>query len=263
MKLQAEQVGHRFTHGGTSVTALETIDLTIEESELVSIVGPSGCGKSTFLNLVAGFLTPTHGRLLLDRQGIDGPGADRGVVFQEHALFPWMTVERNVGYGLRVRGVPREEQRQAIAKYLSLVGLTRFAGTYPKALSGGMKQRVALARALVNEPKMILMDEPFAALDAQTRRVLQDELIRIWQQTRVTILFVTHNIEEAVLLSDRIYVMTACPGRIKTCVSVDLPRPRNDTDPAFVLYKQRIGDMLKGEIEQALIASGDMVGHQQ
>ncbi|MGG5807833.1 ABC transporter ATP-binding protein [Falsiroseomonas sp. CW058] len=236
--------------GGT--VALEDIDLTVREGEFVSIVGPSGCGKSSFLNLVAGFLQPSRGTLLLDGAPIRAPGADRGVVFQEHALFPWMTVERNIGYGPRTNGLPRAEIDRRVSELLELIGLTRFAKSWPKQLSGGMKQRVAIARALANRPKMLLMDEPFAALDAQTRRFLQDELLRIWARTGTTVLFITHSIDEAVLLSDRIAVMTARPGRIKETIEVSLPRPRDENTEDFVAMRRRVAAALHNEVERSL-----------
>lgn len=238
--------------GAAGTVALESIDLTVREAEFVSLVGPSGCGKSSFLNLVAGFLAPTRGTLLLDGAPIRGPGADRGVVFQDHALFPWMTVEKNIGYGPRVNGVPKAEVDRRVGELLDLIGLTRFASAWPKQLSGGMKQRVAIARALANRPKMLLMDEPFAALDAQTRRFLQDELLRIWDRTDTTILFITHSIDEAVLLSNRIAVMTARPGRIKEVVEVDLPRPRDENSVSFLETRRHVAEALRQEIQQSL-----------
>jgi NitT/TauT family transport system ATP-binding protein len=198
--------------------------------------------------LTAGFAKPTAGSLLLDGRSILGPGADRGVVFQEHALFPWMTVSQNIGYGPKTNGVSPKDTRDRVNELLDLVGLTNFAGAWPKALSGGMKQRVAIARALANRPRMLLMDEPFAALDAQTRRFLQDELLRIWERTQTTILFITHGIEEAVLLADRVVVMTARPGRIKEIISVALPRPRNENEPAFLEVRRRVAESLQTEI---------------
>jgi NitT/TauT family transport system ATP-binding protein len=247
--LVAEGLHLRYGVNTHATIALENINLEIQDSELVTIVGPSGCGKSSFLNLAAGFAMPTEGKLLLDGQPIVGPGADRGVVFQEHALFPWMTVLQNVGYGPKTNGVPAKEIADRVRELLELVGLTSFAQAWPKALSGGMKQRVAIARALANRPRMLLMDEPFAALDAQTRRFLQDELLRIWERTRTTILFITHGIEEAVLLADRVVVMTARPGRIKEIIPVNLPRPRNENEPAFLEVRRRVAESLQAEIK--------------
>jgi len=253
MELVSRDVWLEYGAGrGNSTVALEDINLTVREGEFVTIVGPSGCGKSSFLNLVAGFLTPTRGTLLLDGAPIRGPGADRGFVFQEHALFPWMTVERNIGYGPRTNGQPKAEVERRVADLLELVGLQRFAKAWPKQLSGGMKQRVAIARALANGPTMLLMDEPFAALDAQTRRFLQDELLRIWSRTGTTILFITHSIDEAVLLSDRIAVMTARPGRIKEIIEPELPRPRDENSIAFVETRRRVAAALHNEVAESL-----------
>jgi NitT/TauT family transport system ATP-binding protein len=249
MELVSRSVWLEYGKGGT--VALQDIDLTVREGEFVTIVGPSGCGKSSFLNLVAGFLTPTRGDLLLDGTAIRGPGPDRGVVFQEHALFPWMSVERNIGYGPRTAGLPKAEVDRRVTELLELIGLTRFAKAWPKQLSGGMKQRVAIARALANRPKMLLMDEPFAALDAQTRRFLQDELLRIWSRTGTTVVFITHSIDEAVLLSDRVVVMTARPGRIKDVIEVDLPRPRDENSEAYVAMRRRVAQSLQHELAQS------------
>jgi len=258
--LSARSVWREFETEGQPVLALQDISLDVGESEFVTIVGPSGCGKSTFLNITAGFLVPSRGELYLDDVPITGPGADRGMVFQEHALFPWMTVYHNIEYGLRIQRLAKPERQQRVAHYLNLIGLENFAHFFPKDLSGGMKQRVAIARALACKPKMLLMDEPFAALDAQTRRFLQDELVRIWDETKTTILFITHNIDEALLLSDRVVVMTSRPGRIKECIKVDMARPRVETDRRFIDYKIVITDLLKGEIAEALRQSGELPG---
>ena len=244
-----EEVWLEYGRGAGTTPALQDVTLKIEHGELVTIVGASGCGKSSLLNLVAGFLKPSRGRLLLGGATIGGPGADRCVVFQEHALFPWMTVRQNIGYGLRFNGVARAEARERVNELLALIGLTSFADAWPKALSGGMKQRVAIARALANRPKMLLMDEPFAALDAQTRRFLQDELLRIWQQTGTTILFVTHSIEEAVLLASRVVVLSSRPGRVKEIVRIDLPRPRDENSLSFVECRRLVADLLQQEIK--------------
>jgi NitT/TauT family transport system ATP-binding protein len=253
VELVAEQVGLDYTRDGNRTVALTEFTVRITESEFVTVVGPSGCGKSTFLNLVAGFLQPTRGSLLLNGAPIVKPGADRGVVFQEHALFPWMTVERNIAYGPRVNGINGAEVQRIVAESLDMIGLQRFARSYPKELSGGMKQRVAIARALATRPSMLLMDEPFAALDAQTRRFLQGELVRIWQRTRTTILFITHSIDEAILLSDRIVVMTARPGTVKDVIRIELARPRDENRPEFLEYRRRISQLLQDEIDKALV----------
>ena len=216
--------------------------------EFVCLLGPSGCGKSTFLNIVAGFLATTSGTLRLDGRPVTRPGHDRGVVFQEHALFPWLSVADNIAFGLRMRGASRTERAAAVRRYTDLVGLTGFERSFPKDLSGGMRQRVAIARALANEPKMLLMDEPFAALDAQMRRLLQDELVKIWQETGKTVLFVTHSIEEALRLSDRVVVMTARPGTVRAVVPLDSARPRDPTSDELVAARRRIDGMLAEEI---------------
>jgi nitrate ABC transporter ATP-binding subunit len=243
-KLLGDSVWRTFTTGTVETQAIAETNLAVFEGEFLSLLGPSGCGKTTLLNLFAGFDRPTGGRVLLDGQEIDGPGPDRGVVFQDHALFPWRTVRGNVGAGKRVKARPAAEQQNIIDRQLELVGLRSFADHYPRQLSGGMKQRVAIARALANAPEVLLMDEPFAALDAITRLQLQDELIRIWKQTRMTILFVTHNIEEAVILSDRVAVMSARPGRIREVIAVDLPKPRDPNSPEFNAVERHVRDVL-------------------
>jgi NitT/TauT family transport system ATP-binding protein len=213
---------------GTHVEAVRGISLTVREGEFVSIVGPSGCGKSTVLNLIAGFIPPTAGDILVDDRPVRGPGPDRGVVFQSFALFPWKTVLENVAFGPKMRGVGKA-QREAIAReFLGLAGLSHAADRYPNELSGGMQQRVGVARALANEPHVLLMDEPFASVDAQTRMTLQEELTRIWQERRPTVIFITHDVGEAVFLANRVVVLSA--GRVLDEVAVDLPRPRRWDD---------------------------------
>ena len=213
---------------GTHVEAVRGISLTVREGEFVSIVGPSGCGKSTLLNLIAGFIPPTAGYILVDDRPVRGPGPDRGVVFQSFALFPWKTVLENVAFGPKMRGVGKA-QREAIAReFLGLAGLSHAADRYPNELSGGMQQRVGVARALANEPYVLLMDEPFASVDAQTRMTLQEELTRIWQERRPTVIFITHDVGEAVFLANRVVVLSA--GRVLDEVAVDLPRPRRWDD---------------------------------
>jgi NitT/TauT family transport system ATP-binding protein len=202
-QIRIEHVGQEFRSPGRSVTALSDIDLTVAPGELVCLLGPSGCGKSTLLNAVAGFLRPSSGRILVDDTPVDGPGPDRGMVFQEYALFPWMTVIDNVGFGLRVKGLARAAARRRATELLGLLGLGDFADRYPKDLSGGMRQRVAIARVLAIDPPVLLMDEPFGALDALTRRSLQDQLLELWTELRKTILFVTHSIDESLYLADR------------------------------------------------------------
>ncbi|MBI2887606.1 MAG: ABC transporter ATP-binding protein, partial [Chloroflexi bacterium] len=208
------------------------------------LVGPSGCGKTTLLNLVAGLEQPSQGEALLGGQPVRGPGPDRAMVFQEYALFPWLTVEQNVDFGLRHTGVPRLRRRELVAQYLDLVGLHDFSRARPHQLSGGMQQRVALARALALSPKVLLMDEPFAAVDAQTRNRMQAELLEVWSKERTTVVFVTHNVDEAVYLADRILVLTPRPGRLLNPLSVELPRPRRRTSPEFNQVREAVLELL-------------------
>jgi NitT/TauT family transport system ATP-binding protein len=229
------------------IVALERFDLAVDDGEFVCLLGPSGCGKSTLLHIVAGFVRPTAGQVTLDGVGVTGPGRDRGVVFQDHALFPWFRVGQNVEFGLKMAGLSRREREPIADRYLDLVGLRAFRAAYPKELSGGMKQRVAIARALAGDPKILLMDEPFGALDALTRRLMQDEVGKIWAATGKTIVFVTHAIEESLLLADRVVVMSPRPGRIKAVLAVPLGRPRSDVAPDFVALKAEIQELLRGE----------------
>lgn len=242
------------TSRGEKVVALDGIDLEIGENEFLTILGPSGCGKSTLLNIIAGFDHPTGGEIRLDGKIIDKPGPDRGVVFQEYALFPWLSAAENIEFGLRERGVPKAERKLRVQTQISSVGLRGFENRFPHELSGGMRQRVALARVLVNDPKMLLMDEPFAALDAQTRTLMQSELLRVWSAERRTALFITHNIEEAVLLGDRVVVMTARPGRIKDIVPVKLARPRDVTSAEFNETRRYVSSLLENEVQAAFAA---------
>jgi NitT/TauT family transport system ATP-binding protein len=218
---------------GEPAWGLLDVALSIHAGEFLCAIGPSGCGKTTLLNLIAGFIRPSRGSLLFDGEPIVGPAPNRGVVFQEYALFPWLTARRNVEFGIKMQGVPKAERRQKADESLALVGLAHAAERYPYELSGGMRQRVAVARALVNHPRILLMDEPFAAVDALTRSSLQNELLLIWDNLKITIFFITHNIEEAVFLGDRIVVMSPHPGQIQEIVEVDLPRPRDRSDPNF------------------------------
>jgi NitT/TauT family transport system ATP-binding protein len=241
---------------GRPVKALERVALDVAEDEFVSIVGPSGCGKSTLLYLVGGFLPLERGQILIDERKVTAPGPDRGIVFQHFALFPWKTVRQNVLYGLERKKMDASQRQELAQKYINLVKLNGFEDSWPAQLSGGMKQRVAIARTLVTNPDVLLMDEPFGALDAQTRGLLQEELLAIWGMTRKTVLFVTHDVHEAVLLSDRIVVMSARPGRIKTTLNIDLPRPRTQEvtrSQRFVDHCQEIGGLVR---EEALAASG-------
>lgn len=211
-------------------TALSNINMKVKKGEFVAIVGPSGCGKSTLLDILAGLTRPASGEIHIDGKKITGPALDRGIVLQGYALFPWRTVRRNVEFGLEVKNVPKEERKEISLHFIRLVGLEGFENRYPLELSGGMKQRVAIARALAYDPEVLLMDEPFAAVDAQTRETLQDELLRIWDETKKTIIFVTHSIDEAVYLADRVAVLTANPGTIREIVATNLPRPRYKSD---------------------------------
>ena len=251
-KLLLKGVSRWFKNGQERLLALDNVTLEVRERELLSIVGPSGCGKSTLLNLIAGLDRPTSGELQMDGQPIAGPALDRIMLFQEHALFPWLTVRDNVEFGLRMKAIPAGERREVADRYLRLVNLLKFAACYIHQLSGGMKQRVALARSLAMEPTVLLMDEPFGALDAQTRDQLHDELERIWTDTGKTIVFVTHNVREAVRLGDRVVLMTYRPGRIKSQQIVQLQRPRRIEDADVALMAREILDQLRAEIEKAV-----------
>ena len=221
-----DQVGIAFGPEGKRHIAVSPTSITIQPGEFVCILGPSGCGKSTLLNAVAGYVKPTCGRILLDGAPIDGPGPDRGMVFQQYSLFPWKTVRENVAFGPKILGRFDPSPEATADTLLDMVGLAKFAGRYPAELSGGMQQRVGIARALANYPRVLLMDEPFGALDSQTRHVMQENLLKIWAEFRITVLFVTHDIDEAVFLGDRVLVMSASPGAIIADIAVDLPRPR-------------------------------------
>jgi ABC-type nitrate/sulfonate/bicarbonate transport system ATPase subunit len=229
----------RFGRRGDAVEVLQSIGLTIAQNEFVSLVGRSGCGKTTLLNIVAGLEQPSAGSVSIAGKQVRGPGQGQGVVFQSHALFPWLTARDNVAFGFRGKGFSRAEQRQRAAELLDLVGLAEAAASYPRQMSGGMQQRVAIARALAMDPDILLMDEPFGALDELTRNDLQDELLRIWQTRRKTVVFVTHSITEALVLSDRIVLLAPHPGRVAQDIRIDLPRPRDRADPQFArLYRQ-------------------------
>jgi NitT/TauT family transport system ATP-binding protein len=235
------------------VVALENFDLHVADNEFVSIIGPSGCGKSTFLLLVAGLENLTAGEIICEGEKIKGPNPKRAIVFQEYLLFPWQTVRKNIEFGPKVNGVPVEEQKKISDKYISLIGLEGFENQYPHELSGGMKQRVAIARALANNPDVLLMDEPFGALDALTREMLQAELLRVWQTTECTVIFVTHSISEAVFLSDRVVIMSNRPGRIISDIRIDLPRPRSRETiflPEFKEYEKAMRKIIWSEVNQ-------------
>ena len=248
VKIQVRGLSRTFVTSGRAMPALVNVDLDVAEREFVCLLGPSGCGKSTLLNIVAGFLRPSEGDVVVDGRPVTAPGADRGVVFQEYVLFPWLTVAGNVEFGLRLQRTPAEVRRATVRRYLDLVGLSAHAEKYPVQLSGGMKQRVAIARALANNPSIILMDEPFGALDAQTREVLQDELGRIQRVEHKTVLFVTHSIREAVYLADRVVVMTSAPGRIKQIFTIKLPEVRDRFAPEFTQYESEITRVVKEEV---------------
>jgi NitT/TauT family transport system ATP-binding protein len=239
---------------GSFTPALQNIDLEIEQGEFVCIVGPSGCGKSTLLHLVAGLDRPTTGEITVDGNPVQGPGTDRILLFQELGLFPWLTVRQNVEFGLKMAGVSRDERRDRARRYLRMVHLSHFEDHNIHQLSGGMKQRVALARSLALQPKILLMDEPFAALDAQTRDMLHDELERIWKETSPTIVFVTHNVREAVRLGDRVLLMSFRPGRIKSQFQVSLPRPRHVEDSDVASLSKEILGQLREEIDRSFNA---------
>lgn len=240
--------------GKKDVVALDKVNLEVRESEFVMIVGPSGCGKTTLINIIGGLDAATEGEVLLDGKPVTGPGADRGMVFQGYSLFPWLTVQKNVEFGMKMKGVPAAEREKKAQEFIELVGLKGFEQALPKQLSGGMKQRVAIARTLANEPQVLLMDEPFGALDAQTRVVMQELLADISRRTGTTILFITHDIDEAVLLGERVYVMSRRPGTIRDVIDVNLPGERNHHSlilPEFLETKKKIMDMLWQESQDA------------
>jgi NitT/TauT family transport system ATP-binding protein len=240
-------VGKVFQTAERDVVALNDINLTIPHGQFVCLLGPSGCGKSTLLNAVAGFALPSSGSIVADGRQVTAPGPERGMVFQEYALFPWMTVAENVAFGLQIKGMGKDEIEATVARLLSMLSLNDFRNRFPKDLSGGMRQRVAIARVLALDSPIMLMDEPFGALDALTRRNLQDELLRIWSALRKTIIFVTHSIEEALYLADRIVVMTYRPGTVKRDLLVDLPRLRDPAAPEFNALKRELGQLVMEE----------------
>ena len=242
------------TEADSSLLALDHINLQVQPGEFLCIVGPSGCGKSTLLHLIAALQKPTSGSVLVDDNVVASPGTDRILIFQEHGLFPWLTVGQNVEFGMKMKGLPKAQREEKTRYYLRLVHLSQFKDSLPHQLSGGMRQRVALARALATEPDVLLMDEPFAALDAQTRDLLHDELEKIWAETGRTIIFVTHNVREAVRLGDRVALMSFRPGRIKQEFAVDLPRPRHLEDPNVARAAREILDHLREEINKSLEA---------
>ncbi len=246
-KIRVEGVSKTFDNG---LTALARVNLELAENSFTCLLGPSGCGKSTLLGMIAGFVQPTSGRVLVDGTEVRGAGADRGVVFQEYALFPWRTALENVEFGPLIRRLSRSERRRVAMEHLALVGLKGHETKYPTELSGGMKQRVAIARALANNPSVLLMDEPFGALDAQTREILQEEMLRIWQQDRKTVVFVTHSISESLFLADRVVVMATRPGCIKAIIDVELPHPRERTDPEFIRLERQVKQLVREEVDK-------------
>ncbi len=250
-ELSIQGVSRTFTAAkGQATQALLPVDFHVNDNDFVTILGPSGCGKSTMLRIVAGLDYPTSGRVLLDGRPVEGPGADRGMVFQSYTLFPWLTIEQNIRFGLRERGMPEAQQKERAAYFIAKVGLRGFEQHFPKQLSGGMQQRTAIARALANDPKILLMDEPFGALDNQTRVLMQELLLGIWEAERKTVLFVTHDIDEAIFMANRVAVFSARPGRIKTEIAVDLPHPRHytiKTSPEFMELKARLTEEIRAE----------------
>ncbi len=260
--LQVRGVERRFGSAAAATLALQATDLDLAENDFVTILGPSGCGKSTLLRIVAGLDRQTAGEVLLDGRRIEGPGADRGMVFQSYTLFPWLSVLDNVCFGLRERGLPRDEQLAIAHGFLAQVGLKGFADHHPKQLSGGMQQRTALARALANRPRMLLMDEPFGALDHQTRELMQELLLGIWEAERTTVLFVTHDIDEAIFMGSRVVVMSARPGRIKLDRCIALPHPRHygmKTTPVFSALKAELTEAVRAEVLAAQAAAQAVV----
>ena len=256
IKLQVRGLSKIYEDNSREVVALKDVNLEVKESEFVMIVGPSGCGKTSLINIIGGLDEASAGEVLLDGKAVSGPGADRGMVFQGYSLFPWLTVQKNVEFGLKMKKVSPAERAEHAREYIRLVGLEGFEDALPRQLSGGMKQRVAIARTLANEPEVLLMDEPFGALDAQTRVVMQELLADISRRTGTTILFITHDIDEAVLLGDRIYVMSRRPGTIREAITVDIPGERNHNSlvlPEFLETKKKIMDMLWQESQDAAL----------
>jgi len=256
-RLSIQGVGRTFpgVNGGTPTLALQPTHLDVADNDFITILGPSGCGKSTLLRIVAGLDTPTDGQVLLDGQAVTGPGADRGMVFQSYTLFPWLTVRENICFGLREKGMAAAQQLEIAARFIAEVGLNGFESHFPKQLSGGMQQRVALARALANDPKILLLDEPFGALDNQTRALMQELLLSIWELHKKTVLFVTHDIDEAIFMANRCAVFSARPGRIKNELRIDLPYPRHytvKTTPRFSELKAQVTEDIRVETLRAV-----------
>jgi NitT/TauT family transport system ATP-binding protein len=267
-RIEVRDLGVVFGTSDNEVEAVQGVSLNVQPGEFVSLIGPSGCGKSTLLSVVAGFVRPSSGEAMLDGVPITKPGSERGVVFQQYSLFPWLTVRKNVEFGLKMAGVDQSKRETTARTLLGLAGLLAFENHYPDQLSGGMKQRIGIVRALATSPQVLLMDEPFGALDTQTRAVMQEILTNMWQRFRISVLFITHDIEEAVFLSDRIYVMTARPGRIKAEIEVRLPRPRTSAMtemPEFLQLVHRLKSLIREESLAAMgaeLQSGGLAGFQ-
>ena len=252
LMLILKNVTRTFISKENTLNALDKVNLEVKDEEFICILGPSGCGKTTLLRIIAGLDKPTAGDVLLDGVRVDKPGQDRGMVFQDYSLFPWRTVIDNIAFGPEVFGVEKKERYESAREYLKLLDLEKFENSFPYELSGGMRQRIAIVRALINNPKLLLMDEPFGALDAQTRNIMQSELLRIWEKKHKTILFVTHSVDEAVYLADRIVVMSASPGTIKEIFNIDLTHPRIRTSQEANLIRDRVLKSLGTEMEHAL-----------
>lgn len=255
MDLIIKNVSKSFKTKNGIIQALSPVNMTIKDGTFVTILGPSGCGKSTLIRIVAGLESATTGEVLIGDRKVEGPGADRGMVFQNYTLFPWLTVEQNIAFGLEIKGMPKGERKEKVSQYLEMIGLKNFRHHYPEQLSGGMKQRVAIARALINDPQILLMDEPFGALDAQTRIIMQEVLQDIWQETKKTVIFITHDVDEAVFLGDEVYVMTATPGSIKHMEPVGYARPRKfelKMEMEFMQQSSKLLEMIREESFKAL-----------
>jgi NitT/TauT family transport system ATP-binding protein len=257
-KLKATGLRHEYyqPRTGGRLLALDNINLQVEDGEFVTIVGPSGCGKTTFINLCDGLLKPTAGKIEIDGVQVTKPGTDRGMVFQDSCLMPWRTVFKNVIFGLECQGLDNAQGTARANEFIKLVGLGGFEEHFPHELSGGMQQRCNLARALTVDPKILIMDEPFAALDAQTREIMQSELLRIWRESKKTVLFITHQINEAIYLADRVIVFAARPGRVKATIKIDLPRPRDlslKRDPSFLKYEDQVWNLIEEEVKKTMI----------
>lgn len=251
LMLIIENVSKTFISKENTINALDKVNLEVKDEEFICILGPSGCGKTTLLRIIAGLDAPTDGEVQLDGIRVEKPGRDRGMVFQDYSLFPWRTVIDNIAFGMEVLGVDKKDRYESAREYLKLLDLEKFENSFPYELSGGMRQRIAIVRALINNPKLLLMDEPFGALDAQTRNNMQAELLRIWEKKHKTILFVTHSVDEAVYLADRIFVMSARPGTVKEIFNIDLPRPRIRTSLEANMIRDRVLKSLGTEIELA------------